>query len=74
MAARERRRPVGTSPWVVDERTNALHMAQTEVDEFMYSAKNELDWLNEHMADIFSENKMCVLLRTGRCSKRFDPR
>lgn len=49
-------------------------MAQTEVDEFMYSAKNELDWLNEHMADIFSENKMCVLLRTGRCSKRFDPR
>lgn len=31
-----------------------------EIKDFSFSAKNDFDWLNEHMADIFSENQMCV--------------
>lgn len=60
------RHPIGAAPWIADERTTALHIAQSEVEEFMFSAKNELDWLNEHMAEIFSENQMCVFLLMER--------
>jgi hypothetical protein len=38
-----------------------LTIAQSEIDEFSFSARNEMDWLNEHMAEIFSENQMCVM-------------
>ncbi|ERT01593.1 hypothetical protein HMPREF1624_02844 [Sporothrix schenckii ATCC 58251] len=60
MAMRGPRHPIGAAPWIAEERTTALHIAQSEVDEFMFSAKNELDWLNEHMAEIFSENQINV--------------
>ncbi|CAK7269301.1 hypothetical protein SEPCBS119000_003500 [Sporothrix epigloea] len=60
MAMRGPRHPIGAAPWTVEERTTALQIAQSEIEEFMFSAKNELDWLNEHMADIFSENQMNV--------------
>jgi len=54
---------VGSAAWVAEEREAALSIACSEVDEFSYAARNELDWLNEHMADIFSENQMCVTPR-----------
>lgn len=54
------RQPVGSTAWCVDERSSALQIAQSEVEEFGYSARNEVEWLNEHMAEIFSENQMCV--------------
>lgn len=60
------RHPIGAAPWIAEERTTALNIAQSEVEEFMFSAKNELDWLNEHMAEIFSENQMCVKHRRRR--------
>ncbi|CAK7269402.1 hypothetical protein SEPCBS57363_003585 [Sporothrix epigloea] len=60
MAMRGPRHPIGAAPWIVEERTTALHIAQSEIEEFMFSAKNELDWLNEHMADVFSENQINV--------------
>lgn len=53
---------VGCTAWVVEERNAALQIAQSEVDEFSYSARNELDWLNEHMAGIFNENEMYAWL------------
>lgn len=57
-AARGPRLQVGSAAWIAEERSSALQIAQTEVDEFSYSARNELDWLNEHMAGIFNENEM----------------
>lgn len=55
---------VGCTAWVIEERNAALQIAQSEVDEFSYSARNELDWLNEHMAGIFNENEMYAWLTT----------
>ena len=52
---------VGSAPWVAEERSSALEITHSEIEEFSYSARNELDWLNEHMAEIFSENQVCVL-------------
>ncbi|KAL2260600.1 hypothetical protein VTK26DRAFT_5336 [Humicola hyalothermophila] len=51
---------VGSAAWIAEERDAALNIAQSEIDEFSFSARNEIDWLNEHMAEIFSENQMNV--------------
>jgi hypothetical protein len=49
---------VGSAAWVTEERSSAMQIADTEVEEFTFSARNELDWLNEHMSEIFNENQM----------------
>ncbi|GAB1316735.1 hypothetical protein MFIFM68171_06945 [Madurella fahalii] len=51
---------VGSAAWVAEERDSALSIARSEIEEFSFSARNEMDWLNEHMAEIFSENQMNV--------------
>ena len=56
-AMRGPRLQVGSASWIAEERSSALQIAQSEVEEFSYSARNELDWLNEHMAGIFDENE-----------------
>ncbi|KAH7149959.1 hypothetical protein B0J13DRAFT_594450 [Dactylonectria estremocensis] len=56
-AMRGPRLQVGSAAWVAEERASALQIADSEVEEFTYSARNELDWLNEHMAGIFNENE-----------------
>ncbi|KAK4158275.1 hypothetical protein C8A00DRAFT_28781 [Chaetomidium leptoderma] len=51
---------VGSAAWVAEERDSASTIAQSEIEEFSFSARNEIDWLNEHMAEIFSQNQMNV--------------
>ncbi|KAI1083528.1 hypothetical protein F5B20DRAFT_527372 [Whalleya microplaca] len=51
---------VGSAPWISEERASALQIAQSEVEEFTFSARNDFDWLNEHMAEIFGENQINV--------------
>lgn len=48
--------PVGSSQWVQNERQQAAEFVDIEVEEFGYAAQNEMEWLNEHMAEIFSSN------------------
>lgn len=57
-AMRGSRLPIGSSAWITEERTSALQIAESEVEEFAFSARNDFDWLNEHMAEIFNENEM----------------
>ncbi|KAI0204966.1 hypothetical protein F4808DRAFT_316588 [Astrocystis sublimbata] len=59
MAGRTRMQ-VGSGPWIAEERTSASQIAQTEVEEFTFSVQNDFDWLNEHMAEVFSENQINV--------------
>ena len=49
---------VGSQPWIAEERASALQIADAETEEFTFSARNEVEWLNEHMAEIFNENNM----------------
>jgi hypothetical protein len=51
---------VGSAPWIAEERASALQIAEAEAEEFTFSARNEVEWLNEHMAEIFSENNVYV--------------
>ena len=57
-AAKSRTMPVGSSQWIQGERDQATDMIEQEVEEFSFSVRNELEWLNEHMADIFSKNEV----------------
>jgi len=49
---------VGSASWVAEERTTALQLVNAEAEEFSFSARNDVDWLNEHMAEIFSKNQV----------------
>ncbi|KAF4627190.1 hypothetical protein G7Y89_g10965 [Cudoniella acicularis] len=51
---------VGSTPWITEERSSALQIAEAEAEEFAFSARNDIEWLNEHMAEIFSENNVNV--------------
>ncbi|KAM0810476.1 hypothetical protein AB5N19_10825 [Seiridium cardinale] len=55
---RAARLQVGSAPWIAEERSSAQKIAQDEIEEFTFSARNDFEWLNEHMAEIFSENQI----------------
>ncbi|CAG8955341.1 hypothetical protein HYFRA_00011325 [Hymenoscyphus fraxineus] len=54
------RTQVGAPSWIAGERASAAEIVQAEAEEFTFSARNEVEWLNEHMGDIFSENHVNV--------------
>lgn len=47
---------VGSAAWIAAEKENVLQLLQTEKDELVFPAQHELEWLNEHMAEIFSKS------------------
>ncbi|KAL7922372.1 hypothetical protein ACQKWADRAFT_293277 [Trichoderma austrokoningii] len=59
-AMRGPRLQVGSATWIGEERASALEIVQAEVEEFSYSAHNEIEWLNEHMAAILNENEVNI--------------
>lgn len=59
MAATKAKMPaVGSAQWVQNERDHGSQLVDQEVEEFSFSVRNEFEWLNEHMADIFSTKQM----------------
>ena len=55
-----RQLPVGSAGWINDENAQVDRHCEQELEDFGFSARNEMEWLNEHMADIFSKDQMCV--------------
>ena len=53
---------VGTVSWIAAEKENALQLVQAEKEEVAFPAQHQLEWLNEHMAEIFSGGHLCVIL------------
>ncbi|KAI9657960.1 MAG: hypothetical protein M1821_002617 [Bathelium mastoideum] len=51
---------VGTTQWVLNERSQAQLFIDQETEEFSFAAKNDMEWLNEHMAEIFSRTQLHV--------------
>lgn len=56
--AKTKAQPVGSAQWVQSERDQARQFIDQEVEEFSFSVRNELEWLDEHLGDIFSRNQM----------------
>jgi hypothetical protein len=51
---------VGSAQWITAERDTSRKFADDDVADFSYSAQNEMEWLNEHMDDIFTKNQLSV--------------
>lgn len=45
-------------PWLDKENQQVAQFTAQEVEEFAFSVRNEFDFLNEHMAEIFSKNQV----------------
>ena len=54
--------PVGSAQWITNERQQIAVFRDQESEDFAFSARNEVDWLNEHMAEIFSNNQMYSII------------
>lgn len=52
--------PIGSSQWIQNENDNTENLIADDLEEFTYSARNEFEWLNQHMADIFSNTQVYV--------------
>lgn len=55
-AARSKAPAIGSAQWVLDERHQSNDLVAQELEDFSYSMRNEFEWLNEHMAEIFTSN------------------
>lgn len=56
-ALRDPRLPVGSQSWIDQESNATSKIIQDEVDEFSFSARNEFEWLNDHMYRVVNEQK-----------------
>jgi hypothetical protein len=59
-AMRSTNMSVGSKSWIGDENAQVGQFCAQEIEDFTFSARNEVEWLNEHMADIFSKNQVNV--------------
>jgi hypothetical protein len=48
---------VGSAPWIEEEKDQIRRFIHQEAEDFAFSARNEVDWLNEHMTEIFTSNQ-----------------
>ncbi|KAI4094440.1 MAG: hypothetical protein LQ344_002189, partial [Seirophora lacunosa] len=51
---------IGSMPWLDQENQQVAQFADQEAEDFAFSVRNELDFLNEHMAEIFSKNQVNI--------------
>lgn len=63
-AVRSRAQQVGSAQWINDENDQVSQFCTQEAEDFAFSARNEVEWLNEHMVEIFSKNQVY-----GLCSR-----
>ncbi|PVH98988.1 hypothetical protein DM02DRAFT_672988 [Periconia macrospinosa] len=47
---------IGSAQWMLEERHQANDLVSQELEDFGFSVRNELEWLNEHMVEIFAQN------------------
>ncbi|KAL1957564.1 hypothetical protein VTO42DRAFT_5791 [Malbranchea cinnamomea] len=59
-AALKRQKPIGSKEWIIAEKENVQMLVDQELEEVVYPARHEMEWLNEHMAEIFRGNSLNV--------------
>ncbi|KAK6537727.1 hypothetical protein TWF694_011895 [Orbilia ellipsospora] len=84
MASRLALHDVGSSQWIVNEIAEVHRREVDHLEDFTIAVRNELEWLNEHMSDIFSQGSKIDLVelyktpgklrgKTPRNLRRFIP-
>lgn len=59
-AARSKVPAIGSAQWILEERHQSNDLVSQELEDFGFSVRNELEWLNEHMTDIFAKDGQYV--------------
>lgn len=49
---------VGSQEWIAKEQVLAAELVSNELEDFAYSARRELEWLNEHMTELMDGKKV----------------
>jgi len=44
--------------WIVDESRIAQERVQEEVEDFTFSVRSQLEWLNDHMAEVLGQGEL----------------
>ncbi|KAG0160851.1 hypothetical protein PDIDSM_8382 [Penicillium digitatum] len=57
VASARAQKPVGSAPWIAAEKENIAELVEQEMEEVEYPVRHEMDWLNEHMTEIFSKGQ-----------------
>jgi hypothetical protein len=60
MAGRSKVPAIGSAGWTLEERHQSNDLVAQELEDFGFSVRNELEWLNEHMFDVFANNGQYV--------------
>jgi hypothetical protein len=69
MAGRSKAPAIGSAGWILEERHQSNDLVSQELEDFGFSVRNELEWLNEHMSDVFANNGQYVAPATlSACS------
>lgn len=50
-------KPVGSAAWIAAEKENMTELLEQEIEEVEYPVRHEMEWLNEHMMEIFSKGQ-----------------
>lgn len=45
---------IGSATWLRAERNTINRLFAQDVEDFAFSARQEIDWLNEHMEGVFT--------------------
>ncbi|KAL4923573.1 uncharacterized protein BDV17DRAFT_276566 [Aspergillus undulatus] len=50
-------KPVGSAAWISTEKENITQLVDQEMEEIEFPVQFEMEWLNEHMAEVLSNNQ-----------------
>ncbi|KAL4863639.1 hypothetical protein BDV12DRAFT_177259 [Aspergillus spectabilis] len=50
-------KPVGSAAWISTEKENCTQLVDQEMEEIEFPVRYEMEWLNEHMAEVLSNNQ-----------------
>jgi hypothetical protein len=53
---------VGSLAWVANERFTVQQLEEQDVEDIAFAVRTDMDWLNEHMANIFERNILYAML------------
>ncbi|KAL2851422.1 hypothetical protein BJX68DRAFT_72276 [Aspergillus pseudodeflectus] len=56
-ASARAQKPVGSAAWISTEKENSVQLVDQELEEIEFPVRYEMEWLNEHMAEVFSNNQ-----------------
>jgi len=66
MAGRSKATAIGSAGWILEERHQANALVAQELEDFGFSVRNELEWLNAHMSEVLANGQYVAPAASAR--------